>query len=384
MKVAENVYSIRYNADRTAYASDLVEIEEAISAEEKRSGRPYYLCGVVYEPGIAGEWKYGGHYSCDSNLSPNVCYKGFEGVRYVLIGNYSIDEALAMIDAAEKQNEKKEETKMTKTTTNNWESYKDAIELGMTDGDATRAVCAEYVSRMSGRFSTLYDLRNEKNESCDEKGRAITGEPPICVLSNLDAARTVRVNLRNDVTLVKTLIDWSEVDANDLASCVLSDGWLENDEIPTEFVETDEDGEPRDVDDDKRRLIETVLWAVSDDANGQRWEHLEIVEDDPLYIEGDRFDDVYDEYESKVDRYHGAILVKWGARSSSNIETTSFYFLPSKNTWYKVCGDGSLCSSCDDVPDLPLVDAREWWCSVREISLEKEDELLATLEEEEE
>lgn len=273
---------------------------------------------------------------------------------------------------------------MKKMTTNNWESYKDAIELGMTDGDATRAVCAEYVARMSGRFSTLYYLRNEKNESCDEKGRAITDEPPLCVLGNLDAARTVRVNLRNDVTLVKTLIDWSEVDANDLASCVLSDGWLENDEIPTEFSETDEDGEPRDVDDDKRRLIETVLWAISDDANGQRWEHLEIVEDDPLYIEGDRFDDVYDEYESKVDRYHGAIFVKWGVSSSSNIETASFYFLPSKNTWYKVCGDGSLFSSCDDVPDLPLVDAREWWCSVREISLEKEDELLATLEEDEE
>ena len=113
MKVAENVYAIRYNADRTAYASDLAEIEEAINAEEKKSGRPYYLCGEVYEPGIAGEWKYAGHYSIDSNVSPNVCYKGFEGVRYVLIGNYAIDEALAMIDAAEKQNEKKEETKTT-------------------------------------------------------------------------------------------------------------------------------------------------------------------------------------------------------------------------------------------------------------------------------
>ena len=109
MKVAENVYAIRYNADRTAYASDLAEIEEAINVEEKKSGRPYYLCGEVYEPGINNEWKYGGHYSCDSNLSPNVCYKGFEGVRYVLIGNYSIDEALAMIDAAEKQSGKEEE-----------------------------------------------------------------------------------------------------------------------------------------------------------------------------------------------------------------------------------------------------------------------------------
>ena len=125
MKVAENVYSIRYNADRTAYASDLAEIEEAINAEEKKSGRPYYLCGEVYGPGINNEWQYAGHYSSNSNFSPNVCYKGFKGVRYVLIGNYSIDEALAMIEAAEKQGEKKEEAKMTKTTANNWESYKE-------------------------------------------------------------------------------------------------------------------------------------------------------------------------------------------------------------------------------------------------------------------
>lgn len=276
---------------------------------------------------------------------------------------------------------------MTKTAMNNWESYKDAIELGMTDGDATRAVCAEYVSRMSGRVSTLCDLRNEKNESCDEKGRAITDEPPLCVLGNLDAARTVRVNLRNDVTLVKTLIDWSDVDANDLASCILSDGWLENDEIPTEFVETDEDGEPRDVEDDKRRLIETVLWAVSDDANGQRWEHLEIVEDDPLYIEGDRFDDVYDEYESKIEGSGKNVVVDWGARSSSNIETARFFFSIDKNAWFEVYEHFNgikLSIREDDVPSLPIVDAREWWCEVEELDDEKAEELLATLEEEEE
>lgn len=271
---------------------------------------------------------------------------------------------------------------MTKTT-NNWESYKDAIELGMTDGDATRAVCAEYVKRMSGRVSTLYDLRNEKNESCDEEGRAITDEPPLCVLGNLDAARTVRVNLRNDVTLVKTLIDWDEVDANDLASCVLSDGWLENDEIPTEFAETDDDGEPRDVDDDKRRLIETVLWAISDDANGQREGYLEIRTTDPVEIEGDRFGDVWEEYETYCYTTNESVVVRWSARLNLGFESKELVYLEDRQRWYVIEKDGTLSPQVGDDPDLPT-QATEYWCEIEDLDDEKTAELLATLEEDEE
>lgn len=272
---------------------------------------------------------------------------------------------------------------MTKTTTNNWESYKDAIELGMTDGDATRDVCSEYVKRMSGRTSELVDLRNENNESCDEKGRALTDEPPLCVLGNLDAARTVRVNLRNDVTLVKTLIDWDEVDANDLASCVLQDGWLENDEIPTEFVETDEDGEPRDVDDDKRRLIETVLWAISDDANGQREEYLEIRTTDPVEIEGDRFDDVWKEYEEYTYTTNESVVVRWSARLNLGFESKELVYLEDRQRWYSIEKDGTLSPQVGDDPGLPS-QATEYWCEIEELDDEKTEEYLATLEEDEE
>lgn len=272
---------------------------------------------------------------------------------------------------------------MTKTTTNNWESYKDAIELGMTDGDATRAVCAEYVKRKNGRVSTLYDLRNDKGESCNEKGRAITDEPPICVLGNLDAARTVRVHLRNNVTLVKTIIDWNDVDANDLASCIVSDGWLDTDEIVAEFSAAYDDGEPRDVDDDKRRLIETVLWAVSDKANGQNPDYLTIRPTDPLEIEGDEIDDVIQEY--SIHTYGGgtSLRVKFGAYYSDGTRTFNLFFSATKNQWFEIRPDGSLAPREDDTPDLPYINARESWCTAEELDDEQEAEYLATLEDEE-
>ena len=273
---------------------------------------------------------------------------------------------------------------MTTYDLNNWENYKDAIKLGMTDGDAVRAICAEYVARRHNQETELYDLRTERGESCDENGRPITDEPPLCVLANLDAARQVKVALRNRVTLVKTLIDWNYVDPDDLARCVIGDGIIEqDDQLPETFTETDDDGDPRDFDKDRKLFIETVLWAVSDKENGQNPDYLTIRTTDPLEIEGDEINDVIQEYSIHTYGSGTSLRVEFGTYYSDGSRTVDLFFSVTKNQWFEILPDGTLAPREDDTPDLPYINAKESWCTAEELDDEQEAEYLARLEEEE-
>lgn len=272
---------------------------------------------------------------------------------------------------------------MTKENTN-WESYKDVLKLGMSDCDACRAVCAEYVNRRKNEDCLLFTLETLDGQYCDDHGKRITDEPPISVLSNLDCAKTTKILLKHNVYLVKTRFNWSDVVSNDLASCVIQDGWLDTDEVPAEFCETDEDGDSRDVDADKKKLIETVLWAISDDANEYDLRLATICPAIPIYIEGERFDDVWEEYMNYCEWIDGNTIVHWGARDNSgNVVGDELLYSVDRQQWFGFVTGREIEKRSVDDPELPIqpCGVREWWCEILEADDDRVERLLKEFDE---
>lgn len=181
------------------------------------------------------------------------------------------------------------------TTKSAINDYINDIKDGMSDCDAIRAICKRYVADRAacGYKSDFYRIENKDGAPCYANGKEITDEPPLGVLSNLNAAHNVTATLRRNLVARWTFIDWKEVDADDLARCVIFVGPVFcDDRIPSEFVEDPEEDDPAAVlAAAKKRLVEGVLFAI-DDANNESDD--ELIYSDPCDIVGDYYPYVLD------------------------------------------------------------------------------------------